>query len=189
MSIADALPDGLAHDPALLSPGEEAGLRRLLARLPYRDFTMRGFVAKRQVAAFGHAYAYDARKVEPAPPLPPFLRDLRDRAAALAGMAREALEMAVVIRYPPGAGIGWHRDAPAFGDVVGVSLGAPARLQLRRGGPGGERRELLLSPGSAYVLSRDARWGWQHRLPPVQAERFAVTFRTLRGRSATGRRR
>jgi alkylated DNA repair dioxygenase AlkB len=104
-------------------------------------------------------------------------------------MAREALEMAVVIRYPPGAGIGWHRDAPAFGDVVGVSLGAPARLQLRRGGPGGERRELLLSPGSAYVLSRDARWGWQHRLPPVQAERFAVTFRTLRGRSATGRRR
>jgi len=33
-----------------------------------------------------------------------------------------------VTRYPPGAAIGWQRDAPMFGPtVVGVSLGAAAR--------------------------------------------------------------
>jgi alkylated DNA repair dioxygenase AlkB len=142
---------------------------------------MRGFVARRRVASFGRAYAYDAREVLPAPPLPPFLLALRARVAPLAGVAPEALAMATVILYPQGAGIGWHRDAPSFGTVVGVSLGSPARFQLREGGPGGARREVLLAPGDVYVLARAARWRWQHHVPPVGAERIAVAFRTLRG--------
>ena len=47
---------------------------------------------------------------------------LRDRCGELAGFAGEELVEALVQRYPAGATIGWHRDAPAFGIVVGVSL-------------------------------------------------------------------
>jgi alkylated DNA repair dioxygenase AlkB len=177
------LPDGFLHRPGLLAPEEERELRARLVALRYEELRMRGFVAKRRIASFGYAYAYDAREVLPGPPLPAFLADLRARVAPLAGLAAEALAMAIVARYPPGAGIGWHRDAPAFGTVVGVSLGGPARLLLREGGPGGAKREVLLGPGDAYVLARAARWAWQHHVPPVKAERYAVTFRTLRDRA------
>ncbi len=178
---ASDFPDGFLHRGAFLSPAEEADLRARVLPLAYEPFRMRGFTARREVAFFGHGYAYDAREVTEGPPLPPFLVALRGRAAALAGVEPEALATAVVIHYPPGAGIGWHRDAPAFGIVVGISLGGAARLQLRRGGPGGERREVRLEPGSAYVLARAARWAWQHHLPPVRDDRWAITFRTMRG--------
>jgi alkylated DNA repair dioxygenase AlkB len=174
-----ALPDGFVHRPGFLSPAEAEELRRRAAALEYGELRMRGVVARRQIASFGHGYAYGARKAQPGPPLPPFLRALRGRAAPLAGVPPEALAMAIVARYPPGAGIGWHRDAPAFGVVVGLSLGGPARFQLRRGGPGGERAELVLRSGDAYVLAGAARWAWQHHVPPVPEERFAVTFRTM----------
>ena len=180
LSPALELPDGFVYRPAVLWPGEEADVRGRLSGLAYAPFTMRGFVAKREVASFGARYAYDARELGPAPPIPPFLAALRARLAPLTGLAPEALAMVSVIRYPPGAGIGWHRDAPAFGIVVALSLGGPARLVLRRGGPGGERREVLLHAGDAYMLARAARWAWQHHVPPVREERFAVTFRTLR---------
>lgn len=181
LSRSPHLPDGFEYRPGVLSAAEERAARRRLARLAFGPFEMRGFVARREVAYFGYAQGYDRKAVKPGPPLPAFLRSLRERAAALAGLEPDALVLAVVIRYPAGAGIGWHRDAPAFGTVVGLSLGAPARLQLREGGPGGDRREIVLAPGSGYVLARAARWDWQHHVPPVRAERYAVTFRTLRG--------
>jgi alkylated DNA repair dioxygenase AlkB len=174
------LPDGFLHRPGFLAPEEEATLRARLRTLDYGEVRMRGQVARRRVASFGHAYGYVARALRPGPPLPPFLARLRDEAAPLAGLPPDALAMAAVNRYPPGAGIGWHRDAPVFGVVVGVSLGGPARLQLRDGGPPGARLEIELAPGDAYVLSGDARWSWQHQVPPVREERFAVTFRTVR---------
>jgi DNA oxidative demethylase len=176
------VPDGFVHRPAFLSPAEEAGLRSLLATLPLEPFVIRGFVAKRRVTHFGAGYAYDDREVGPAPPLPPFLAALRPRAAALAGVGAGDLAMASAMVYPPGAGIGWHRDAPAFGVVVGISLGGPARFILRRGGAGGEKHEVVLAPGDAYLVAGAARWEWQHHVPPVRAERWVVTYRTLRGK-------
>jgi DNA oxidative demethylase len=86
-----------------------------------------------------------------------------------------------VQRYPPGSTVGWHRDAPMFGHVVGVSLGSSCRMRFRRGkGDKREGPELTLEPRSAYVLSGAARWSWQHSIPPVKSERHSITFRTLK---------
>jgi alkylated DNA repair dioxygenase AlkB len=108
----------------------------------------------------------------------------REQAAALAGLAPNTLEQVLVARYPPGAGIGWHRDAPMFGPVVvGVSLGAGCVLRFRRGdGPARMLRRHVLARRSAYVLSGPARAIWQHSIPPVAALRYSVTFRTVRRR-------
>jgi alkylated DNA repair dioxygenase AlkB len=113
--------------------------------------------------------------------MPGFLRPARDRAAALLGCAPAALPHALVTEYQPGATIGWHRDRSVFGDVVGLSLLAPARFRFRRkAGARWERRSLDLAPRSAYRLTGPARSEWEHSIPALDALRYSVTFRTLR---------
>jgi alkylated DNA repair dioxygenase AlkB len=147
---------------------------------------MRGVAARRTVVHFGWDYGYESWRITPTAPVPDFLVPLRERAAALGALTPEALEQVLVARYPPGAGIGWHRDAPVFGPVVvGVSLGAPAVMRFRRGTAGAwDLRRVVLAPGSAYVLSGPARAAWQHSIPPVDALRYSLTFRTVRARTA-----
>jgi len=91
-----------------------------------------------------------------------------------------------VTEYPEGAGIGWHRDAPHFGLVVGVSLLSACRLRLQRGaGLARQTRAIILEPRSSYVLDGEVRWQWRHSIPPTKALRYSVTFRTLRSRRDT----
>ena len=87
----------------------------------------------------------------------------------------------LVTEYPPGATIGWHRDRPEFGDVVGISLLTPCVFRLRRRkGPGWERASLTVDRRSAYLLRGSVRTDWEHSIPAVAALRYSITFRTLR---------
>ena len=162
-----------------MTEGEERELLALLASLDYFEIRMHGVVAKRRTAHFGVLYGYESRKVERTDPIPEELLWLRDQCAALAGVEPpERLVEALITRYPPGAGIGWHRDAPMFGSaVVGVSLGSPARMRFRREGE--PTLVLPLERRSAYVLSGPARWEWEHTIPGGKELRHSVTFRTL----------
>lgn len=47
---------------------------------------------------------------------------------------------------------------------------------------GYEMRTLVVAPRSAYLLTGQARWTWQHSIPPGSALRYSLTFRTLRQR-------
>ena len=174
-------PQGLRYVPDFLSTEEEARLLPQLEALPTHEVRMRGMVARRTTAHFGWVYGYEAWSLTPGPALPAFLEPVRARAAALVGLAPEALEETLLSRYPPGASIGWHRDAPMFGpEVVGVSLGAPARLRLRRERPGGwDTWVQELAPRSAYVLGGESRTVWQHTLSPLKGLRYSLSFRTL----------
>jgi DNA oxidative demethylase len=183
-------PDGLVYRPGLLTVPEERALLDELERLDFREIRMHGVVAKRTARHFGLDYDYERRGVlEEAEPLPDWLVPVRERAAELAGVAPDELVETLVQRYPEGAQIGWHRDAPAFGIVVGVSLGSSSRMRFRRD-QGGVRKtfELDLEPRSGYVLAGEARSAWQHHVPPAKSLRFSITFRTLRRKSvaATG---
>jgi alkylated DNA repair dioxygenase AlkB len=174
-------PAGLVYRNDLLAPDEERDLTALFEELELEDVTMHGQVARRRVRHFGFDYAYETRGLAPGEPLPEQLLPLRGRSAELARVDPGALAQTLVSWYPEGAGIGWHRDAAPFGIVVGISLGAPCRLRLRRGeGPRREQFAVDLEPRSAYVLAGEARTAWQHSIPPVTAPRWSVTFRTLR---------
>jgi alkylated DNA repair dioxygenase AlkB len=119
--------------------------------------------------------------VEPAAPIPGWLYLLRERAARFAGVKEEALAQVLVTRYPAGAGIGWHRDRPEYGKIVGVSFESPCALRLRRReGAGWRRGSVLLEPRSAYLLDGEVRAAWQHSITPGTQLRYSVTFRTLR---------
>ena len=174
--------EGLGYVEDFLGEDEEQEVLGMLDALEFRTITMRGQTAKRTVRHFGLDYDYEGGRLVPAEPLPAELEFVRDRCAALMERAAADLVQILVSRYPPGAGIGWHRDAPMFGSkIAGVSLGAPCRMRFQRT-VGGVRRvsELELAPRSAYLLSGKARWSWQHSIPATTALRHSITFRTLK---------
>jgi alkylated DNA repair protein (DNA oxidative demethylase) len=174
-------PEGLVYRPELLTPEEEAGYLELLAELRFDPIVIHGQAARRTARHYGLGYDYGTRQPKPGEPLPEWLLPLRRRAAELAGHEPEELVEALVQRYPAGSTIGWHRDAPAFATVIGVSLLGAARMRFQRGKD--ERRrvwEVQLQPRSGYVLAGPARTAWQHSIPPTKEERYSVTFRTLR---------
>jgi DNA oxidative demethylase len=176
-------PEGLVYRPDLLTVDEEAEVLDVLASLRFDPIVMHGQPAKRTARHFGLDYDYEARTPQPGEPLPDWILPVRERAAELAGHDPYELVEVLVQRYPPGSTIGWHRDAPAFGTVVGVSLGGASRLRFQRG-KGDDRRvwEVLLEPRSGYVLAGKARTSWQHSIPPTKELRYSITFRTLRKR-------
>jgi alkylated DNA repair dioxygenase AlkB len=187
------LPSGFRYEDAFLTVDGEAALVARIGEVAFSAFEMRGVVARRRVAFFGQAY--DATR--PSEPMPPFLEPLRHRAADWAGIDAEALAMALINEYPPGAPIGWHRDAPQYDMVIGVSLGSRCRMRLRpyvapgADAAGGVRRttthELVLQRRSIYLISGLARSAFEHSIPAVDVLRYSITFRTLRAGQSPSR--
>lgn len=178
-----ALPPGFAHAEGFLSPAEEDAALAGIAALTLREAQYKEFTAKRRVASFGAGYDFDANELTPAPVMAPFLLPLRDKAARWAGEDPEAFGYALVAEYRPGTQLGWHRDVPQFESILGISLGSPCTMRLRRYPPGPRERiyTLELSPRSVYALRGEARWGWQHSIAPTPGLRYSITFRSRRG--------
>jgi alkylated DNA repair dioxygenase AlkB len=175
-----AMPGGFRYEENILSEEEEASLVASLDTLQLKPFAFHGHLGNRRVTSFGLGYDYARRMVEPADALPLFLTELRKKAAAFAGRSIEEFQQAGVNQYPPGAGIGWHKDKPQFGAIVGISLLAPATLRLRRAsGKSWIRRSHELKPRSIYLLDGEARKEWEHSVPPVSCLRYALMFRTV----------
>jgi alkylated DNA repair dioxygenase AlkB len=151
--------------------------------MPFGPFRMHGVDAKRRVVRFGGHYLAGSAEMRAISEFPLALEPLRARAAGVAGVPPDALSESLVTEYPPGAGIGWHRDSPPFGIVVGISFGAVCRMRFQRGE--GEQRQnwsIELPPRSLYVLMGSAREEWQHSIPAVKDTRYSLTFRTLKAR-------
>ena len=172
---------GLALARDAVTPAEEAELAARIDAAPLKPFEFGQWRGKRLTTHYGRAYDFSRGRLDEAPPLPDWLVELRARLAPLAGLDPEALQAALLIRYDPGAGIGWHRDRPQYGEVLGLSLGADCTLRLRRRIEGGfERRSVPLPARSLYRLSGEVRWDWEHSIAPLRETRRSVTFRTLR---------
>jgi DNA oxidative demethylase len=179
----DDAPAGFLYYPDILRVDEETALAARVRNIEFSAVEMRGQIARRRTAHFGWIYGYESWRITPGPPLPEFLLPLRERVAGLAGVDAAALAEILVTEYPAGAAIGWHRDAPQFGLVIGVSLLSACRMRFQRSrGASRETRAVTLEPRSAYVLTAEARQQWQHSIPPMRALRYSVTFRTLRTR-------
>src|SRR3954471_18304179 len=182
MPAGSDLPEGLVYREEFIDAGEERRLLGLFETLDFRTVTMRGQAARRTVRHYGLDYDYASGELVPADPLPESMLWLRDRCAAL--MDRDPADLAQILisRYPEGAGIGWHRDAPMFGSrIAGVSLLGASRMRFQRTIKGERETAVVeLAPRSAYVLSGKARWSWQHSIPATKELRYSLTFRTLK---------
>jgi DNA oxidative demethylase len=135
-------------------------------------------LGKRQTRSYGWTYDFDTGRFAKGEPMPAWLADVRDEVAERVGLLPDELAQALLIRYDPGAGIGWHRDRPIFEHVVGLSLGNPATLRFRTA-RGFERFSLEAEPRSIYRLSGEARRDWEHSIAEMDVPRRSITFRTL----------
>lgn len=185
---AAALPPGLAYAAGFVGAEQEAALLELARTLPMRHALYKGYIAQRRVYAWRPADDEErSRKPGGAlEELPAPLQQLRSQLAAWAGVAPADFDHVLISEYQPGTPLGWHRDAPHYELIVGVSLGAPARFRLRPWPPEAPKKAdivtLELAPRSAYRLQGSARWGWQHSVAPVPGLRYSVTMRTRRDR-------
>jgi alkylated DNA repair dioxygenase AlkB len=172
-----AAPEGFVYVADFLSAAEQAALLGELWALDYQQDVFRGQRLKRRYAQFGYAYVSTGRKLQASTPLPEFLQAVIDKATAYCP-AGAVFNQCIVTHYPPGSGIGWHTDAPRFGEcVVGVSLASQARFQFRPNGAEEATHEVRAAPGSMYLLSGLVRWDYQHQVVPVKSERYSLTFR------------
>ena len=178
---------GLAYRVDFISRDEEAALLGHIAPMELSPFRFQGWEGKRRTRSYGWRYDFDDASFAPTEPIPDWLLALRAKAARFAGLEPDGLPSILLARYDPGAGIGWHRDRPQFGTVVGVSLAGTATLRFRRRVGGGfQRANLELEPRSAYLLSGEVRAQWEHSIAPADRLRYSITFRTLsdRGKAA-----
>ena len=182
------VPDGFRYENDFIAPDEELSLADEIGRLEFSTFEMRGVVARRRVKFYGMSYDAGATISWP---MPAFLMPLRERIAAWAGVDAAAFAMALINEYRAGAPIGWHRDAPQYGVVAGVSLLSSSRMKLRpyvapkahasmEGGKRIATHAITLERRSVYLMAGESRHAYEHHIPPVDSLRYSVTFRTLK---------
>ncbi|HWC73389.1 MAG TPA: alpha-ketoglutarate-dependent dioxygenase AlkB [Gemmatimonadales bacterium] len=183
-TIGETLPEGFAYQPDVVTIAQERELVQQIATLPFKAFEFRGFEGKRRTVSYGWRYDFNHQELQPADPIASFLLPIRELGERFAGLSAGALEQVTVIEYSAGSAIGWHKDRPMFGDVVGVSLLSPTRFRFRRQGGGRkgswQRASLTVEPRSIYLMRGPARDVWQHSIPPVETLRYSITMRTLR---------
>lgn len=181
------LPPGFLYRDDVITTAEEHELAAQIDAIEFETFEMRGVIAKRRVAFFGASYD---RGDHSSPPIPEFVSTVRARLASLAGVRPADFAMLLINEYRPGTPIGWHRDAPQYDVIAGISLLSSCRMRLRpylspsAAAAGKVRRsathEVELLPRSAYVMQGEARSAYEHSIPAVTDLRYSITFRTLR---------
>ena len=145
MSLVTSQPDlfgepqiaGLSVAGEIVTPQEERALIAGVDASPLAPFRFHGWLGKRLTTSYGWHYDFADASFTPTAPIPAWLLPLCARAARLAGLAPEELVQSLLIRYDPGAGIGWHRDRPVFAHVLGVSLARRRRCAFAGAGPAG----------------------------------------------------
>lgn len=171
--------------PDFLAGDEEETLLAFIRTLEFKEFVMHGMPARRRIAHFGFVYSFDSRHLSAASPIPEPLLALRDRVGAQLGIPAERFQEALATEYRPGAdragaGIGWHRDAPPFGVIAGISLASASTMRLRPRSDHSRVVKIELPARSLYALDGAARSDWEHMIPPVKSQRYSITYRTLK---------
>lgn len=179
------LPNGLIYRSDFIDQGEEQALVAAIKQLPLRQARFQQYTARRRVVRFGEGDYLDSEPDQetdfPRVAFPSFLLAVRERVAAWLDIPAAKIEHGLVTEYAPGTPIGWHRDAPHFETVAGISLCSTCRMRFR---PYDDQSRdatvaLELQPRSLYVMRDDIRWRWQHSIPPVKQTRYSITMRTL----------
>lgn len=182
--FADTVLPGLSYAPDIISAAEEQALIAQTDGVDLSPFRFQQWTGKRLTRSYGWNYDFETGRFAPTDPLPEWLEPLKERAASFAGLDPAALVQALLIRYDPGAGIGWHKDRPVFEHVVGISLGNPATMRFRRRtGAKFARASAALAPRSIYHLDGDAWHVWEHSIAAMDAVRWSITFRSLADRT------
>ncbi|WP_353126322.1 alpha-ketoglutarate-dependent dioxygenase AlkB [Parapedobacter pyrenivorans] len=175
---------GFSYIEPFLSQEQEQALLEEISRLDLHPLIFQGYEAKRKVRSFGYDYHFDSRTITEGQPIPEGFTALLEHVAKQLNVPAADIKEMLITEYPPGAVINWHRDAPPFDIIIGISLMSDCRFRFR---PYGKTRQgrgsiitLPVRRRSLYVLSGEARSDWEHSIAPVKTPRYSITLRTLK---------
>jgi alkylated DNA repair dioxygenase AlkB len=182
--IEPHFPDGFHYYPDFLTEEEEASLIREIKNHPLHNFNFQGFEAKRKIASFGFDYNFNKRNLTRGKEIPVAFTSLIEKVAHHLSIPSNDFAELLLTEYPEGSVINWHRDAPPFELIAGISLLSDCTFRLRPHDKAKQNRTSTLSfqvkRCSLYVISGIARSDWQHSISPVKQTRFSITLRTLK---------
>jgi alkylated DNA repair dioxygenase AlkB len=130
-SLERNLPQGFLYQADFLSKEEQNFLLHEISKVPLRTFIFQGFEAKRKVKSFGYDYRFDKRSLTQGEQIPPSFQPLIKKVADFLSIDPAEFAELLLTEYPIGSVINWHRDAPPFELIAGISLGADCSFRLR----------------------------------------------------------
>jgi alkylated DNA repair dioxygenase AlkB len=182
--IEPAFPEGFGYYPDFLKMQDEEQLYKEITGIELHDFNFQGFTAKRKVASFGYDYSFDKRTLSKGKEIPKIFDSLIDKVANYLNIPSEDFAELLVTQYPVGSVINWHRDAPPFDIIAGISILSDCLFRLRPHDKAKQSRSSVISfpvkRRSLYVMQGPARSEWQHSISPVKDIRYSITLRTLK---------
>jgi alkylated DNA repair dioxygenase AlkB len=185
--LTPVYPEGFIYVPDFISAVEENDLCQTIEALPLHTMIFQGFEAKRKVASFGFDWSFDTRKLSKGKEIPGAFHFILDKVAAFLSLQASQFAELLVTEYPPGSVINWHRDAPPFHLIAGISLLSDCTFRLRPQEKARQNRSAIISfpvlRRSLYVMQGPSRTAWQHSISPVKNLRYSITLRTLKSGS------
>jgi alkylated DNA repair dioxygenase AlkB len=176
-------PEGFSYIPEFLSIAEEENLFQEISRVDLRTFIFHGYEAKRKVASFGYDYSFEKKTISKGQDIPQEFQWLIQKVHRYLNLQNNFAEL-LITQYPVGSVINWHRDAPPFDLIAGISICSDCLVRFRPHDKSKQGRKSILSipveRRSLYIMQGPSRSDWEHSTMPVPAIRYSVTLRTLK---------
>ncbi len=183
-NLEPMLPIGFKYHPDFISEKEESELITAIRNVEFKIFNFQGFQAKRKVASFGYDWSFEKRVLAKGKDISESFHWLIDKAAKYLSLNQSDFSEVLVTEYPVGSVINWHRDAPPFDTIIGISLLSDCIFKLKPYDKLNQCRKSIVSlpvqRRSLYVIRDESRTEWQHSIAPVKEMRYSITMRTLR---------
>jgi alkylated DNA repair dioxygenase AlkB len=184
--ITPVLPEGFSYFPGFITRQEEEALLTFIKGYSLANMKFHEYEAKRKVMSFGRGWSFTEQCLKDGEPFPAGADFLVERIATKLSIKKEQVAQFLITEYPVGSVINWHRDAPPFEIIAGVSLLSDCVFKLRPHDKNRQTRSATLSlpvqNRSLYIMQGAAKTAWQHSTAPVKQTRYSLTFRTLRSR-------
>lgn len=177
-------PDGFLYVPDFITKEEENYLFEEISKVELHAFHFQGYEAKRRVASFGYDWSFEKQALSKGKDIPPVFDSLVEKVSNHLSISKEKFAELLVTEYPTGSVINWHRDAPPFDIIAGISLQSDCTFRLRPHDKTKQSRSSIISipvrRRSLYVMQGPSRTVWQHSIAAVKQVRYSITLRTLR---------
>lgn len=182
--VEPAYPEGFLYIPQFITAAEEDYLLEVISAIERHSFQFQGYEAKRKVASFGYDWSFEHRRLSKGKEIPEVFDPLIQKLARQLSLPKEAFAELLITEYPVGSVINWHRDAPPFDLIAGISLLSDCTFRLRPHDKARQSRRstssFVVERRSLYIMKGPARTDFQHSMAPVKSPRYSITLRTLK---------
>src|SRR4051794_8997888 len=129
--IAPAMPEGFSYYPNFITRKEEESLIQTISSFKMETMKFHQYEAKRKVVSFGHSWSFTEQQLKKTNDIPAAFDFLTDKIFSHLSIEKKSIAQLLITEYPIGSVINWHRDAPPFDIIVGVSLLSDCIFKLR----------------------------------------------------------